>query len=92
MRSVYSGTDDDGNSFSQIFFASGGMGASPVADGHSCTAFNNSGSGSIEAFELGLVIWKKEFDPIRWRWRVYGRARSGGRDRNFVGEGNCVFR
>ena len=66
MRSVYSGTDDDGNSFSQIFFASGGMGASPVADGHSCTAFpTNSGSGSIEAFEslAPLVIWKKEFRP-----------------------------
>lgn len=66
MRSVYSGVDREGNRFSQIFFASGGMGASPVADGHSCTAFpTNSGSGSIEAFEslAPLVIWKKEFRP-----------------------------
>ena len=64
MRSVYSGIDDGGNRFSQIFFASGGMGASPVADGHSCTAFpTNSGSGSIEAFEslAPLLVWKKEF-------------------------------
>ena len=64
MRSVYSGVDREGNRFSQIFFASGGMGASPVADGHSCTAFpTNSGSGSIEAFEslAPLVVWKKEF-------------------------------
>jgi N-methylhydantoinase B len=64
MRSVYSGVDDGGNRFSQIFFASGGMGASPVADGHSCTAFpTNSGSGSIEAFEslAPLLVWKKEF-------------------------------
>lgn len=66
MRSVYSGVDDGGNRFSQIFFASGGMGASPVADGHSCTAFpTNSGSGSIEAFEslAPLLVWKKEFRP-----------------------------
>jgi len=64
MRSVYSGIDDGGIRFSQIFFASGGMGASPVADGHSCTAFpTNSGSGSIEAFEslAPLLVWKKEF-------------------------------
>ena len=66
MRSVYSGTGKDGNRFSQIFFASGGMGASPVGDGHSCTAFpTNSGSGSIEAFEslAPLIVWRKEFRP-----------------------------
>ena len=66
MRSVYSGTGKDGNRFSQIFFASGGMGASPVGDGHSCTAFpTNSGSGSIEAFEClaPLIVWRKEFRP-----------------------------
>ena len=82
MRSVYSGVDDDGNRFSQIFFASGGMGASPVADGHSCTAFpTNSGSGSIEAFEslAPLLVWKKEF-----------RADSGGAGQYMGGLGQEV--
>jgi N-methylhydantoinase B len=64
MRSVYSGTDVKGNRFSQILFASGGMGANAQQDGHSCTAFpTNAGSGSIEALESisPLIVWKKEF-------------------------------
>ena len=66
LRSVYSGTDRQGNRFSQILFASGGMGASMDQDGLSCTAFpTNSGAGSIEAFESisPLIVWKKEFRP-----------------------------
>ena len=62
-RSVYSGTDRHGNRFSQILFASGGMGGSHVQDGLPCTAFpTNAGAGSIEAFEsiAPLVVWKKE--------------------------------
>lgn len=64
LRSVYSGIDRQGNRFSQILFASGGMGASDVRDGLACTAFpTNSGAGSIEAFESisPLIVWKKEF-------------------------------
>lgn len=63
LRSVYSGVDRQGQRFSQVFFASGGMGGSAVQDGHNCTAFpTNTGSGSIEAFESisPLVVWKKE--------------------------------
>ena len=66
LRSVYSGTDRQGNRFSQILFASGGMGASALQDGLSTTAFpTNSGAGSIEAFESisPLIVWKKEFRP-----------------------------
>jgi N-methylhydantoinase B len=61
-RSVYSGIDRRGNRFSQILFASGGMGGSHVQDGLACTAFpTNAGAGSIEAFEsiAPLIVWKK---------------------------------
>lgn len=64
LRSVYAGLDRHGNRFSQILFASGGMGASAHADGLPTTAFpTNSGAGSIEAFEslAPLIVWKKEF-------------------------------
>jgi N-methylhydantoinase B len=70
MRAVFNGLDRQGNRFSQILFASGGMGAAPHKDGLSTTAFpTNSGAGSIEAFESisPLIVWKKEF-----------RADSGG--------------
>jgi N-methylhydantoinase B len=63
LRSVYSGVDLQNQRFSQVFFASGGMGGSAVQDGHNCTAFpTNTGSGSIEAFESisPLIVWKKE--------------------------------
>lgn len=62
LRSVYSGVDRQNQSFSQVFFASGGMGGSALQDGHNCTAFpTNTGSGSIEAFESisPLIVWKK---------------------------------
>lgn len=70
LRSVYSGVDRKGRHFSQVFFASGGMGGSALQDGHSCTAFpTNTGSGSIEAFEsiAPLLVLRKEL-----------RADSGG--------------
>ncbi|MCC6533594.1 MAG: hydantoinase B/oxoprolinase family protein [Burkholderiales bacterium] len=65
-RSVYSGIDRRGNRFSQILFASGGMGGSAVQDGLPCTAFpTNAGAGSIEAFEslAPLIVRKKELRP-----------------------------
>jgi N-methylhydantoinase B len=64
LRALFSGTDRQGNRFSQILFASGGMGASAAGDGLSTTAFpTNSGAGSVEALEsiAPLLIWKKEF-------------------------------
>jgi N-methylhydantoinase B len=70
MRAVFSGQKHDGSRFSQILFASGGMGATPHNDGLATTAFpTNAGAGSIEAFEsvAPLVVWKKEL-----------RADSGG--------------
>ena len=63
MRSVYSGYKADGSRFSQILFASGGMGATPISDGLPTTAFpTNAGAGSIEAFEsiAPLIVWSKE--------------------------------
>ena len=64
LRAVFSGVDAVGQRFSQILFASGGMGGNAHGDGLSTTAFpTNSGAGSIEAFEslAPVVIWKKEF-------------------------------
>lgn len=66
LRSVYSGAGDDGQPFSQVLFASGGMGAASSRDGFSCMAFpTNAGSGSVEAFEsiAPLVVWRKEMVP-----------------------------
>ena len=66
LRSVFSGRDRQGNQFSQILFASGGMGASATQDGHACMAFpTNTGAGSIEAFESisPLIVWRKELRP-----------------------------
>jgi len=70
MRALFSGVGRSGNRFSQILFASGGMGAAPHRNGLSTTAFpTNAGAGSIEAFESisPLIVWKKEL-----------RADSGG--------------
>lgn len=64
MRALFSGLNREGDRFSQVLFASGGMGAAPHKDGLSTTAFpTNVGAGSIEAFEnvAPLVVWKKGF-------------------------------
>ena len=82
LRSVYSGIDRQGNRFSQILFASGGMGASIERDGLPTTAFpTNAGAGSIEAFESisPLIVWKKEL-----------RADSGGAGRCRGGDGQEI--
>ena len=62
MRALFSGLKHDGDSFSQVLFASGGMGACPHKDGMSATAFpTNVGAGSIEAYEsvAPIIVWKK---------------------------------
>ena len=62
MRALFSGVDRDGDPFSQVLFASGGMGAAPHKDGLPTTAFpTNVGAGSIEAYEsvAPLLVWKK---------------------------------
>lgn len=62
MRALFSGINRDGDRFSQVLFASGGMGALPHRDGVSTTAFpTNVGAGSIEAYEsvAPLLVWKK---------------------------------
>jgi N-methylhydantoinase B len=66
MRCLFSGQDQHGDRFSQVLFASGGMGASPHRDGLATTAFpTNAGAGSIEAFEnvAPLVVWSKQLRP-----------------------------
>ena len=66
MRALFSGLDRQGDRFSQVLFASGGMGASPHRDGLATTAFpTNAGAGSIEAFEsvAPLVVWAKQLRP-----------------------------
>jgi len=66
MRTVYGGEDKDGNRFSQVLFASGGVGANSRMDGYACTAFpSNTGAGSIEALESvsSLLVHKKELTP-----------------------------
>lgn len=62
MRALFSGITDSGDRFSQVLFASGGMGAAPHRDGLSTTAFpTNVGAGSVEAYEsvAPLLVWKK---------------------------------
>ncbi|WP_201451758.1 hydantoinase B/oxoprolinase family protein [Rhodovarius lipocyclicus] len=62
MRALFSGRKQDGDPFSQVLFASGGMGAAPHKDGMATTAFpTNVGAGSIEAYEsvAPLVVWTK---------------------------------
>ena len=77
MRAVFSGGDGHGRRFSQILFASGGMGASTSGDGLSTTAFpTNAGAGSIEAFEsiAPLLVWRKD---LRTDSGGAGRHRGG---------------
>lgn len=66
LRTVYGGVDRNGVRFSQVLFASGGMGANCRMDGYSCTAFpSNTGAGSIEALESvsPLLVHRKELAP-----------------------------
>ena len=66
MRALFSGLDRNGDRFSQVLFATGGMGASPHRDGLATTSFpTNVGAGSIEAFESvsPLVVWSKQLRP-----------------------------
>ena len=66
MRALFSGLNGEGDRFSQVLFASGGMGASPHRDGLPTTAFpTNVGAGSIEAYEsvAPLLVWKKQLRP-----------------------------
>jgi N-methylhydantoinase B len=66
MRALFSGLDRNGDRFSQVLFATGGMGASPHRDGLPTTSFpTNVGAGSIEAFESvsPLVVWRKQLRP-----------------------------
>jgi N-methylhydantoinase B len=77
MRAVFSGHASDDRRFSQILFASGGMGASARADGLATTAFpTNAGAGSIEAIEsvAPLVVWSK---GLRMDSGGGGRQRGG---------------
>jgi N-methylhydantoinase B len=77
MRALFSGVRADGDSFSQVLFASGGMGAAPHKDGMSATAFpTNVGAGSIEAYEsvAPIVVWKKR---LRQDSGGAGRFRGG---------------
>lgn len=66
MRALFSGPDHAGDRFSQVLFASGGMGACPHRDGLPTTAFpTNVGAGSIEAYEsvAPLLVWRKQLRP-----------------------------
>ena len=66
MRALFSGQDHAGDRFSQVLFASGGMGACPHRDGLPTTAFpTNVGAGSIEAYEsvAPLLVWRKQLRP-----------------------------
>jgi N-methylhydantoinase B len=64
LRILFTGTGLQGNKFSSILFANGGMGARPNKDGLSCIPFpTNSSCGSIEIqeFVMPLLFCKKEF-------------------------------
>ena len=64
LRILFTGTGLQGNKFSSVLFANGGMGARPNKDGLSCIPFpTNSSCGSIEIqeFVMPLLFCKKEF-------------------------------
>jgi N-methylhydantoinase B len=66
MRALFSGVDRNGDRFSQVLFATGGMGAAPHCDGLTTTSFpTNVGAGSIEALESAspLLVWRKQLRP-----------------------------
>jgi N-methylhydantoinase B len=63
LRLLFTGKGLDGEKFSSVLFANGGMGARPDKDGLSCIPFpTNSSCGSIEIQEsiMPLLFWKKE--------------------------------
>lgn len=63
LRALFTGAGLEGEKFSSILFANGGMGARYNKDGLSCTPFpTNSSCGSIEVLETTapLIFWKKE--------------------------------
>ena len=66
LRLLFTGRGLDGEKFSSVLFANGGMGARPEKDGLSCIPFpTNSSCGSIEIQEsiMPLLFWKKEMIP-----------------------------
>jgi len=66
LRLLFTGVGLDGEKFSSVLFANGGMGARPDKDGLSCIPFpTNSSCGSIEIQEsiMPLIFWKKEMIP-----------------------------
>ena len=66
LRLLFTGKGLDGEKFSSVLFANGGMGARPDKDGLSCIPFpTNSSCGSIEIQEaiMPLLFWKKEMIP-----------------------------
>ena len=63
MRVLFTGLGLDGEKFSTILFANGGMGARYDKDGLGCIPYpTNSSCGSIEIFETAVPVlfWKKE--------------------------------
>ena len=63
LRILFTGLGLDGEKFSSVLFANGGMGSRPDRDGLSCIPFpTNSSCGSIEIQEsiMPLLFWKKE--------------------------------
>jgi N-methylhydantoinase B len=63
LRILFTGAGWDGEKFSSVLFANGGMGARPDKDGLSCIPFpTNSSCGSIEIQEAAtpLLFWQKE--------------------------------
>ncbi len=66
LRIVFTGVGLDGEKFSSVLFANGGMGARSSKDGLSCIPYpTNSSCGSIEVQEsiMPLLFWKKEMIP-----------------------------
>ena len=63
FRTTFSGYKEDGQPFTFMLFANGGMGARPTMDGLPCTPFpTNSTAASIEVMEAlaPLRVWKKQ--------------------------------
>ena len=87
LRTLWAGTGHDGERFSFILFANGGMGARPTKDGLPCTPFpTNSTCASIEVMEsVTPLIVRSQTDQNGFRrrgamaWGIWPRDHCSGR-------------
>ncbi len=96
MRALFSGVDRNGDRFSQVLFATGGMGASPHRDGLSTTSFpdqcgRRQHRGVRERLAAGGLA-QAAAPGFGRAGPLPRRPRAGGRDRGSLARGRCASR